>query len=354
MTTNAASPDQPSQIHVAVLCGSDSVRSVSWDRNQPTPATGNNDMWRLIHEAGFGWERFHIAPNYFRQARRWNFEDYDLLCNTITDADQNPDTLAVAERIAAACGKPVINRPSAIRATQRETVAKRLQGVPGMIVPKVLRLKNPVLKRVMMQVETEGFRFPAILRSTGTHSGRIINIVQRPEDLESIFGDRENEFFLTEYVDFASPDNLYRKMRLFFFGREVMIRHMITAPSWNVHARERRGLMAEREDLRNEERATIERGIQNFSADVRAGLSQLRTRLDLDYFGLDCALAKDGQLIVFEANATMNFYPFSDNPTYAYMRACIAPAVHAMKRLILSRVSRKQAAFEPAPIQTAS
>ena len=54
----------------------------------------------------------------------------------------------------------------------------------------------------------------------------------------------------------------------------------------------------------------------------------------LDFFGLDFALLADGKVLLFEANATMNFFPFSRDPEFAYVLACIAPARQALRELL--------------------
>jgi hypothetical protein len=49
---------------------------------------------------------------------------------------------------------------------------------------------------------------------------------------------------------------------------------------------------------------------------------------------MDFAMTRDGQLVLFEANATMSFFPFSSDPQFEYLRRCFAPAQAAFRELL--------------------
>ncbi len=51
----------------------------------------------------------------------------------------------------------------------------------------------------------------------------------------------------------------------------------------------------------------------------------------LDFVGIDFGLVADGRAILFEANATMNFLPMSDDPRFAYLDVARARAQAAWK-----------------------
>ena len=56
---------------------------------------------------------------------------------------------------------------------------------------------------------------------------------------------------------------------------------------------------------------------------------------------IDCAVAPGGRVLEFEVSATMNFLPFSDNPSFAYMEPLIDEGPTAMLRLIYSCIGRQ-------------
>ena len=76
-------------------------------------------------------------------------------------------------------------------------------------------------------------------------------------------------------------------------------------------------------------------------------LNAVRDRMPLDYFGMDFGVLPDGQVVLFEANATMNFFPFLPDPRFAYVRACQKPAAQAFHEM-LARASSIAATPEPA------
>ena len=63
-------------------------------------------------------------------------------------------------------------------------------------------------------------------------------------------------------------------------------------------------------------------------------LRQVGARVPLDFFGMDFGVAPSGELLLFEANATMNFFPFASDPRFDYVKDVLKPAQDAMHRLI--------------------
>lgn len=341
-------PAQQSRLRVALLRGSDTASTDVQSGVMRVKLKGNNDYWRIVALDRFEVTRFQLAPNYFRTPRRWDFSQFDVVLNTITDPDQNPKTIKVVERITRGFDH-VVNRPEVLQTTTRSEVAKRLESTPKLVVPKVIRLRYPTLERLRARVAEHAFRFPAILRQAGMHTGKIIGVVDRAEDLDPVFGDRKHEYFLTEFVNFASADGLYRKMRVFFIGNEVLFKHLIVSSQWNVHAKDRADIMAGRDDLRREEQQLVEGGFTTFRVGIDDCLREIKSRIKLDYFGMDCALLADGRLVLFELNATMNFFPLSPDPRFAYLQAGVEPAKEAMSRLLASR-ARSTTPNKPAPM----
>jgi hypothetical protein len=56
--------------------------------------------------------------------------------------------------------------------------------------------------------------------------------------------------------------------------------------------------------------------------------------MPLDFFGMDFGVTKDGYLVLFEANATMSFFPLSPDPRFAYLKHCLEPAATALRELL--------------------
>jgi len=156
------------------------------------------------------------------------------------------------------------------------------------------------------------------------------------DDLEeaiAALGPREH--IATQFVDFASVDGLYRKYRVYFIGPHVVLRHMIVADSWNVHVKDRTRFMAEHPELVAEERALFE-SEDPFAPQVREVFRAVRERMPLDFFGMDFAITQAGEVVLFEANATMNFFPLwpTKDPQFIYLTKCLDPAQAAFRELL--------------------
>jgi hypothetical protein len=182
-------------------------------------------------------------------------------------------------------------------------------------------------------IEKAGLQFPVILRQAGTHTGKIVGLFGGLDEMEGAL-DGGSDHIATEFVDFKSDDGFYRKYRVFFIGGHIVFRHMLVSDEWNVHARDRKRFMAERPELVAEEERMFAAPDGAFTPDVREVLKAVRQRIALDFFGMDFGIAADGRVVLFEANAAMNFFPFLADPQFAYVQRCMVPAQQALRELL--------------------
>ncbi|MBM3491599.1 MAG: hypothetical protein FJX68_14355 [Alphaproteobacteria bacterium] len=328
-------------LKIGAVTGSDAIRELRFRGQHEIDVLGNNDAWRLLHEQRerLRWRRLQLTPGYFRRDGRWNLDCFDLLFNLISDADQNPRVLEIAHRLLGDGKRPVINAPEAVMRTTRNGVARLLADLPGVTVPRVERLSAKQHARDPNRLAALDFPFPAILRRVGSHTGQTARLCANAAEVALALAGQRHDHYLTEFVDFRSPDGVYRKFRIFVFGEQLILRHMLADHSWNIHAAARGGMMLGRMDLQAEERAYFADGLAQHYPGAWAGLRRLRARIGLDYFGIDCHLTGDGRVVVFEVNGTMNFYPLRTEPQYAYVAGCIAPSLAAMRALLESKAS---------------
>jgi hypothetical protein len=325
---------------IGVLSGSDHVRTLVLDETEPSRGTGNNDSLVVLKLLGpaISLGRMHITPNYFRQKTgRWDLTRCDLVWNAISDGDVNPKTLDVAKMMVKGVKTPIVNRPERLGVTSRHELPKRLAGLEGVVAPNVLLLRNPDRQRVQRQVDEAGFRFPGILRRSGTHNGEVVGVFDSVEAMAEIFGDRTNTYYLIEFVDVRGADGFYRKSRFFFVGDQIITRQHIIADEWMIHGRSGRGVMAAREDLQAESRSALIDGFEALPASVQTALHGIRERVGLEYAGIDCCITDRGEVVVFECNATMGFRPVFNNPATQHNRAALPRMLRALRRLIESK-----------------
>ena len=318
----------PQTAKVLVIVGSDRDDRLQLAGGQLN-ISASTDLHLLI-DSHVPVDRTLMTRNFFRQQRALS-PGYECILNLITEAEENSRVLDNLRKFVRGYPAKVVNRPEAVLQSTRDLVARRLAGIPGLIVPRVLRLRSGRI--APKSAERAGLRFPIIVRRVGTHTGRIVG---RFDDMDALRAAaiEAGEHVATEFVDFRSADGLYRKYRVFFLGERRVFRHMLVSEDWNVHASDRQRVMAERPELIAEEERMFAAPEGAFTGDIQRVLSAVRQRVPLDFFGMDFGIAPDGQAVLFEANATMNFFPLSTDPRFAYLARCVEPARSAFYELL--------------------
>jgi Flp pilus assembly protein TadD/glutathione synthase/RimK-type ligase-like ATP-grasp enzyme len=256
---------------------------------------------------------------------------FDLVVNLISDADQSDSVLPLAASLAAQAGKPVINDAAKISRTTRDAITELLSELPACRIPNILRL--PAGKDVSAVVREAEllFSFPLLVRPAGTHGGDDFEKCADSAALAAFLGPRHGDHYLIQYIDYASADGHFRKYRFIFVGEKVMPYHLCIGNEWKVHHVSTD--MANQPWMQQEEAAFLANPGAVFSQAHYQTLNAIRERIGLDYFGIDCALDRDGNLVVFEVNASMLVHARNEGFLYKdpYVRA-IKDAFDAMLR----------------------
>jgi hypothetical protein len=287
---------------------------------------GNNDLNQLFPAVPL----VQLTAEILERSSLPAVTSYPCLINQISDADCNRRILEHLSRLLSGFEGRIVNHPSEILKTSRDEMARLLAGTPGLCVPKVVRLRNP---GEVHDIERAGLSFPIILRRAGTHGGQIVGLFATMEQLRRAVP-ADGDLFATEFADYRSADGLYRKYRICVIGRSIILRHMIASDEWNVHGRDRRRLMLGRADLRDEEQRMVGMPRHAFDAPVLETLRAVRKRIPLDYFGVDFGIAADGAVVLFEANATMDFLSTVTEPEFAYVHQPLPLARRAFCAMI--------------------
>ena len=248
-------------------------------------------------------ERFRVEQYFLQKGRvSLKFAPGPIM-NHIADPDTCSGALAMATKVVnQAPGRPCFNRPEAIEQTKRHEVARKLAGIPSLIVPKTIRVNNTTPGKVRHAIGQANLSFPVLIRGTGTHGGADLIKADKPSDVEEIawVEPRPKELYITEFHDFKSPDGYYRKFRIVVVGDEIFLRHCVISDKWLLHGRRRADGV---EALEINEFAQFDRDV---SSHVLPVFREIRARLGLDYFGVDCNIDDEGRVLLFEANACMN------------------------------------------------
>jgi tetratricopeptide (TPR) repeat protein len=265
--------------------------------------------------------------------------DIHVVVNLISDADQAEAMLLAAARLAEKLGKPVVNAPSKILRTTRDAVADLLPGIPACRVPRVLRLDAGTDVSVAALAGLLPFTFPVLARPAGTHGGDDFEKIESLDELARFLARRpKDDHYVIEYVDYASSDGHFRKYRFIFVGEEILPYHLAIGNDWKVHHVSTD--MANQPWMRQEEAAFLANPAAVFNAAHYQALGVVRERFGLDYFGIDCGLDPDGNLIVFEVNASMLVH--DDNAEFPYKDPFVRVIKTAFDAMLRNRAGRSQ------------
>jgi tetratricopeptide (TPR) repeat protein len=265
---------------------------------------------------------------------------HDVVFNAVGDADICAPALAVVRAIAAATAKRVVNDPDAVARTTRAENARRLGELPGVRTARTAEFARAELAghEGVTALVNRGFDFPLLLRPPGFHTGQHFERVTDERDLAAIAGRMPGESLLAiEFIDVRGADGMIRKYRAIFVGERIEPLHLAISPDWKVHYFSAE--MGESAANRAEDAAFIADLPGTLGPRATAALEAIRAMLGLDYGGIDFALDAAGEVVVFEANATMVVpYPKPD-PRFAYRRAAVERIHEAVRALIAARAS---------------
>jgi tetratricopeptide (TPR) repeat protein len=210
-------------------------------------------------------------------------------------------------------GVPVVNHPTKAVQTTRDTSAKLLDGVAGILVPKILRFSSTgkTSEELVREIEDQ-YDYPLITRTLTSQEGKGMTKVDSRDALVAVFssGLPEN-FFVTEFVDSRGENGFFRKIRAAIIKDEVLITRVDYDTNWNVRGRKsarRVPFYLENIYLLDEEKRICANPEEELGRSAIQSLETIRDRIPLDVFGIDFDVNTDGSLIFYEANATMNLF----------------------------------------------
>ena len=230
-----------------------------------------------------------------------------LIFNQISDPDSHPGALKKCLQLCEQIDVPVINHPKRILATTRDQVCQALQGIPATIMPKNIRCQPRSPHDVFKQAEGAGISFPFIVRIAGTHGGKSTVLIKSEANLQDlhVYPFDGGWFYLTEFVDYRSSDGLYRKLRIVVVDGKPLFRHLLINDDWMVHASSRK-YMDRTPGLWKERNQVFDSFETELVPMIQSRISAIQKKLGLEYFGIDCNLNEEGEMLIFEANANMN------------------------------------------------
>ena len=300
------------------------------------PNAGNTPIEYLIEQARFETNIITLLQDMEYDVER--LRGYaDVVVNLISDVDRGHAFLEPAQALVDSVGSPVINPPHMIAGTGRDAVARRLAQLPGCCVPPTRLYSAAELAAALLGASQESLAFPLLVRPAGTHGGDNFEKFEDPVQLEAFLNRLDaSSYYVTLFVDYRSNDGYFRKYRFVCVGDEILPYHLAVDDKWKVH--HVTTSMATHAWMQDEEHAFLEDPWHVFGAAQRDALQSIRDAIGLDYFGIDCGLAHDGAVVVFEVNASMLVH--GNNQRFPYKTKAVERIRQAFQALLERRARR--------------
>ncbi len=296
--------------------------------------SGNALLQRFLNDRVF---QIYVAlVEFFRKEAA--LPHHRLIINAVGDADVRSEALAAAERLIAGSSAPVINCPAKVLATGRCENAHRLGRISGLLAPHCAGFSRERLmaSTAAEELREQGFEFPILARTPGCHMGRNFVRVEKPGELGKAIAELPgSEMMVLQYLDGRGADGNIRKYRVLMIGGKLYPVHLAIAKHWKIHY-----FSAEMENER-EHRAEESRFLSDMPGvlgpSVMTALDRVQETLGLDYGGIDFGLNAQGQVLLYEANATMAVYRPDGEAKWDYRRLAVERIYAAVQELSLTR-----------------
>jgi len=281
----------------------------------PGDVGNNTPLEFLLEGSDIALSTLYIVPG---QPLPDPLPEHDLAIVTACEGDGNRAVLTEIERMLPSWPKPVLNHPAQIASLSRERLHGLMKNVPGLVMPATVRIDRTTLSeiaagRAQLTAHLPDGAFPLIARPLDSHAGRGLQKIDDAAALTRYLAERdERGFHLSRFIDYRSPDGLFRKYRVVFIGGKPYACHMAIASQWMIYYLN--AGMAESAAKKIEEERFMTGFDHEFAKRHHAALAGVVKRIDLDYFGIDCAQTAEGSLLLFEADIAMIVH-LMDSPT---------------------------------------
>jgi hypothetical protein len=145
-------------------------------------------------------------------------------------------------------------------------------------------------------------------------------------------------------VDARGADGCFRKYRVMMIGGWLYPLHLAISANWKIHYVT--ADMRENAGYREEEARFLEGMPGVLGPRAMAALAEIQNMLGLDYAGIDFGLNSQGDVLLFEANATMTVLPPERDRRWDYRRAAVERVEDAVRKMLVDKAKRGHAYAE--------
>jgi hypothetical protein len=299
-----------------------------------SPCGGNSPITRVL--AASDLRCCYIVPDFYDPAAP--LPAHDLVVNAVGDADQCGTSLEALPALLARTTRPVLNRPEQVTPTGRADNARLLGQLEDVVTPKIVAMPRDLLAgpEGIARLAREGFAFPFLLRSPGFHEGSHFVRVEKADDLASVASRLPGQSLLViSYMDARDADGKTRKFRAMMIDGRLYPLHKAISREWMIHYATAE--MAQSAEHRAEDAAYLEDMAGVLGPRAMAALGRIQSALGLDYAGADFSLGRNGEVLLYEANATMTAPLPETDAKWDFRKPAVERIHAAVREMILKR-----------------
>ena len=278
---------------------------------------GNTPIEFLLENSGIELQTLYVISGVDLPAP---LPEHDVAIVIASDSPECLEALRKIDSLAARWPRPLLNPPRLIRSLDRDKLHHMLGGVEGLDIPPTACLSRGQLSEIVRSGRAEvaaGLKFPIIIRPRGSHAGVELARLENAAMLEAYLAVcAEQEFFVARFVDYSDDDGLFRKYRIAFVDGRAYACHMAIADRWDIWYLN--AGMAFSAAKRIEEERFMRDFDSDFAVRHRGALAAIAERVGLDYFTIDCAENKRGELLIFEADNTAVVHNMDSPEVFPY------------------------------------
>jgi hypothetical protein len=303
--------------------------------------TQNNAVEFLVESSDVALDILYVAPGLPLPAI---VPDHDVAMVAICESDRNRPVLKELEASLRQWQRTVLNVPERIARLSRNGACDLIRSEPGLCLPRTVRVNRAILRSVaeeeinLPQV-LEDAEFPLIVRPVDSHKGQGQAKLQSPAELRDYLHSRaEEDFYLTRFVDYRSPDGQFRKYRIVLIGGRPELCHLAISEHWMVHYMS--AGMTENAGKRAEEARVMRDFDRDFVQRHGKALATVARNLELEYVGIDCGETDDGELLIFEVDSGMTVHSMDPPDLFPYKGPQMRKVFDAFRALLINAARR--------------
>lgn len=308
---------------------------------------GNTPIEFLLEESGIELQTLYVVDGMELPEQ---LPDHDVAIVVASDSEECRGALRTIDRAVASWPRPLLNPPHLIGNLDRDKLHRLLGGIEGLDIPATFDMTRGQLfdvsrSKLSFSDVSVGTQFPVIIRPRGSHAGVGLAKLDDANAVDRYLEERpELEFFVSRFVDYASEDRLFRKYRVAFVEGRPYACHMAIADRWDIWYLN--AGMSEDAAKRLEEETFMRTFDTGFARRHRTALTEMAGRVGLDYFTIDCAENKHGELLVFEADNTAVVHNMDSPDLFPYKPPQMRSIFEAFAAMLhrRGREAREQAA----------